>query len=140
MESKEKNNIIFIHLETDEDFFKSLEKICENHNLKYEIFLTGVGQLKKFCIGYYNKNEYITKTFNNPHELLHLSGNICKINNNYEFHIHTIVSNKKMESLGGHLLSAKVNITNEIIILKTFIEFSRNLEVSSGLKKLTFDF
>jgi len=138
MKSKEKNNIIFIQLKTDEDFYKSLELICEKHNLKYGIVLSGIGQFKKFILGYYKKNTYLTKKFNNPHELLHLSGNICKNNQNYEFHIHSILSNEKMISIGGHLVRATINITNEIIILKTFIEFSRFLEISSGLKKMIF--
>jgi len=75
----------------------------------------------------------------NPYELLHLSGNICKINTNYEFHIHAILSNEKMETIGGHLLNAKVEITNEIIILKTVVDFSRIIENSSDLKKMVLN-
>ena len=63
------------------------------------------------------KNIDITRLPKTPYELLHLSGNICKINTNYEFHIHAILSNEKMKTIGGHLLNAKVEITNEIVIM-----------------------
>ena len=35
--------------------------------------------------------------------------------------------------------NALISITKEIIILKTVIEFSRNIEKSSGLKKMAFN-
>jgi len=140
MQSKEKNNVIVIRLNSNEDFFKSLRIICEKHKIKNGVVLSGIGQLKNFCLGYYKKNSgYLTKKFMNPYELLHLSGNICKINTNNEFHIHAILSNEKMKTIGGHLLNAKVEITNEIIILKIGIDFSRIIENSSGLKKMALN-
>ncbi len=139
MLSKEKNNIVFIRLNTDEDFFKSLTKICKKHNIINAVILSGVGQLKNFYLGYYKKNSgYLTQKFINPHELLDLSGNIIQDQNIFEFHIHAILSNEKMKSIGGHLINGKVEITNEIILLKTFIQASRNLEKSTGLKKILF--
>ena len=44
-----------------------------------------------------------------------------------------------MKTIGGHLLNAKVEITNEIIILKIGIDFSRIIENSSGLKKMALN-
>lgn len=139
MRSSENCNIIFIKLNTNEDFFKSLSTVCNKHRINNGVILSGIGQLKKFTIGYYKKNYgYITKNFLKSHELLHLSGNIIKNNDDFEFHIHAILSNEEMKSIGGHLINGKVDITNEIIILKTNIKISRNLEKSTGLKKIKF--
>ena len=98
MQSKERNNIIFIQLNTNEDFFESLKIICEKHNIKNGIIISGIGQLKEFCLGYYKNNiGYLTKKYENPHELLYLAGNMCKNNKDYEFHIHATLSNERMK-------------------------------------------
>ena len=36
--------------------------------------------------------------------------------------------------VGGHLISAKVEVTNEIVLLKTDLKFKRKLEESTGLE------
>ena len=140
MKSIEKNNIILIRLDTNEDFFKSLTILCKKHKIKNAIILSGIGQLKKITLAYFDtNNRYITRDFLNAHELIHLSGNVIWSDSNFNFHIHTIISNNKMKSFGGHLLEAKVNITNEIFLLKTDIDISRNIDNITGLKKINFD-
>ncbi len=140
MQSILKEDIILIKLNTDDDLFKSLEIICKKYSIKNSIILSGIGQLKKIKIGYYKKNYgYLIKKFNSPHELLNLSGNICKNNKKYDFHIHAILSNDKMKNIGGHLFEAKVNITSEIVILNRFLDFKRIIESDSGLKKMIID-
>jgi predicted DNA-binding protein with PD1-like motif len=137
MESKEKNNIILIHLENNEDLFNSLKKLCKKYKIKNGFIISGIGQLKNINLAFYKKNKgYIYKKFNDIHELLHLSGNICCIQNNYEFHIHAILSKKNMNLIGGHLIEGNVEYTNEIVILKTTIDFKRYFDINSGLKKI----
>ena len=137
MISKEYENIIFIKLNSNEYLFDSLKKICKKYKIKNTIILSGIGQLKNFTIGYFNiKSGYIKNNYNKPYELLNLSGNIIKINDNYEFHIHAILSDNKMQAFGGHLFNGKVEITNEIVLLKTYFNASRIYDNSNGLKKL----
>jgi hypothetical protein len=137
MESKEKNSIILINLENDEDLFNSLKILCKKHKIKNGFIISGIGQLKNFTLAFYKKNKgYLSKKFYDIHELLHLSGNICLIQNNYEFHIHAILSNKNMNLIGGHLIEGNVEYTNEVVILKTTIDFTRYFDETSGLKKI----
>jgi len=140
MNSIRKNNIILINLNTDEDFFKSITILCKKHKIKNAIILSGIGQLKKITLAYFDKNnKYIIKNFLKPHELIHLSGNIIQNDTDLNFHIHSIISNDKMKTFGGHLMKAEVNITNEIFLLLTDFNITRKIDDITGLKKINFD-
>jgi predicted DNA-binding protein with PD1-like motif len=140
MKSIRKKNILLIRLDPDEDFLKSLKILCKKHKIKNAIILSAIGQLKKITLAYFDKNNrYITKDFLDAHELIHLSGNIIQNDNDFNFHIHTTISNDKMKSFGGHLMKAEVNITNEIFLLLTDINITRKIDDVTGLKKINFD-
>jgi predicted DNA-binding protein with PD1-like motif len=135
MHSKEKDNIIVIRLFQDEDLIKKLKEVCKKHHVKNAILISGLGQLSKFKLGFFNENRfYDIEKFDEPHELLSLSGNICQQNDDYEFHIHAVLSNEKKNAIGGHLIEGKVEVTNEIVLLKTHVEFIRKVEEKTGLK------
>jgi len=135
MQSKEKDNIIFIRLFPDEDLHEKLKEACKLHHVKTAVVLSGLGQLKKFRLGYFKeKNNYTPEKFDGPHELLSLTGNICQHNGNYELHLHAVLGNEKKSVIGGHLIEGKVEITNEIVILKTYVNIERKIEEKTGLK------
>ena len=137
MQSKEKDNLIFIRLFQDEDIHEKLIETCKLHNVKTAVVLSGLGQFKKFQLGYFKgKGNYKKEKFEEPHELLSLTGNICRQNENYELHLHATLGDEKMNAVGGHLISGVVEVTNEIILLKTNITIGRRIEEETGLKGL----
>jgi len=137
MHSKEKNNTIFIRLFPDEDLYSKLREVSKIHKIKNAVVISGIGQLKKFKLGFFKeKGNYNIEKFDNPHELLSLTGNICKQNGDYELHLHAVLGNGKKNAIGGHLMEGKVEVTNEIILLKTYFDISRKLEEKTGLKGL----
>ena len=78
MQSKEEGNIIFIRLFSDEDLQEKVKEACRLYNVKTAVVLSGLGQLKKIQLGYFKeKNNYCPENFDEPHELLALTGNIC---------------------------------------------------------------
>ena len=135
MQSKEKDNVVFIRLFPDENIYDKLEEACRLHDIKTAVVLSGLGQLKKFQLGYFKeKNNYVPEKFNKPHELLSLTGNICKQNNDYILHLHAVFGDENKKTVGGHLLEGKVEVTNEIVLLKTDMSLKRRLEKKTGLK------
>ena len=135
--SKENDNIVFIRLFPDENIYEMLENVCKKHNIKSAVVISGLGQLKNFKLGYFvEKNNYSPKEFIEPHELISLTGNIAHVNNKHEFHLHAALGNKNKETVSGHLLDAIVEITNEIVLLKTDIKLKRQIEENTGLKGL----
>ena len=140
MQSKEKDKLLFIRLFPDENLHEKLKEICKVHKVNSAVVLSGVGQLKKFRLGYFKeKNNYFPELFNKPHELLSLTGNICKQNNDYILHLHAVLGDENKNTFGGHLMEGKVEVTNEIVLLKSDIKLKRKIEKETGLKGLFFE-
>jgi predicted DNA-binding protein with PD1-like motif len=135
MQSKQKNNLIFIRLVPDENIYEKLEEACKKYKVNTAIVISGIGQLKDFKLGYFKeKGNYTPEHFKNPHELLSLQGNIIKQNEEYIFHLHVVLGNENKEVVGGHLIEGLVEVTNEIVLLKSEVNFERKAEDNTGLK------
>ena len=137
MQSKEKDGLIFIRLFPGEDIYQSLKEACRKHRVETAVVLSGVGQLKQFKLGYFKeRGDYTPEEFQKPHELLSLTGNISSQEGDYNFHLHVALGNEAKKVVGGHLIEGKVEITNEIVLLKTNLTVTRREEESTGLKGL----
>lgn len=137
MQSKEKKNIIFVRLFPDEDVNEQLKKACKLHDVKTAVVISGIGQLKKAQLGYFKeKGNYAPENFDNPLEILSLSGNICKQKNDYILHLHAVLGDEKKNAVGGHFIEGKISITGEIVLLKTNLDVERKLDEKTGLKGL----
>ena len=139
MESKEMENIIFIRLFPEEDVNEQLKEACRLHEIKTAVVISGIGQLKNVKLGYFKKKgDYNPEIFNNPVEILSLSGNICKQEDDYIFHLHAVLGDEKKNAIGGHFIEGKISITGEIVLLKTNFNVQRRLNEKTGLKDLYF--
>jgi predicted DNA-binding protein with PD1-like motif len=135
MHSKQKDDLIFIRLFPDENIYEKLEEICIKYQVDTAVVISGIGQLKDFKLGYFKeKGNYTPEYFETPHELLSLEGNVCRQNGEYKFHLHAVLGNEKKEVVGGHLIEGLVEVTNEIVLLKTGFKFERKIEDSTGLE------
>jgi len=135
MQSKEKDKLLFVRLFPNEDVHWELKKICKKHKVETAVVLSGLGQLKQFQLGYYKaKGNYTPQEFQKPHELLSLTGNISNQAGEYNLHLHAVLGDEGKNVIGGHLISAKVAVTNEIVLLKTDLQIKRILEESTGLE------
>ncbi len=137
MQSKEIDNLIIARLFPDEDLQEKLQEICQKHKVKTAIILSGIGQLKNFKLGYFkNKGDYTPEFFSKPHEMISLSGIISKQGDNYESHLHISLGDENKRVIGGHLIEGIVEITNEIVLLKSDILLQRKTEETTGLRGL----
>lgn len=137
MKTIQKNNIIFIRLFPDEDIINALLDACKKHQVQTAIVLSGVGQLKHITLGYFKeKGDYTPQSFKKAHELLHISGTIIKQDDKYIPHLHVVLGNEQKMVIGGHLLNAKVEVTNEIMLLKSDAPLKRILSTDTGLHEL----
>jgi len=135
MQTKEKNNLVFIRLFPGEKIFERLEQACRKYEIKTAVVISGIGQLKNIQLGYFKeKGDYTPQRFEKSHELLSLEGNISEQKESYNFHLHVILGDENKKVIGGHLIEGIVEVTNEIVILKTDLDIKRKLEESTGLK------
>jgi len=140
MQSKKEKDIIFIRLFPDEDVNKKLKEACKLHDIKTAIIISGIGQLKTAQLGYFKKKgNYSPETFNKPLEILSLTGNICKQNDEYLLHLHAILSDEKKNAIGGHFIEGKISVTGEIVLLTSDIDIQRKIDDKTGLMTLFLD-
>jgi len=140
MQSKEKKNIVFLRLMPGESIIEKLKEACKKHSIGSAVVISGIGQLEKTEIGYFKeKGNYSPETFEKPLEILCMSGNICKQNNDYLLHLHIVLGDEKKNAIGGHLLNGTVSVTAEIVILKTNVDFKRELDEKTGLQHMVLE-
>jgi len=140
MQSEEKDNLILARLFPGEDIHQELKKICNKHRVETAVVLSGIGQLKQFQLGYFKeKGNYVPQEFAKPHELLSLLGNISNQKGEYKLHLHAVLGNEDKGVIGGHLIKGEVEVTNEIVLLKTAVSITRRLEETTGLEGMFLD-
>ena len=135
MQSIQQDDLIFVRLFLDENIYEKLEEVCIKYQVCTAVVISGIGQLKNFKLGYFKeKGNYTPEHFKTPHELLSLEGNITKRGEEYLFHLHAVLGNEKKEVIGGHLIEGLIEVTNEIVLLKTKLRFERKIEDNTGLE------
>lgn len=139
MEYREKDGVIMARLYQDEDLFESLEELCRACDVKVGVFLSGIGMLKQAELSFFVEHgKYATVLFPEPLELVSLTGNVIREDGEYAFHLHAVLARETKDAVAGHLSRGKVNVTNEIVILKTGIPAARKKDEATGLMALTF--
>lgn len=137
MISSEKNNLIIVRLFRGENVFEQLKEICLKHNLKTGIVVSGVGQLGFIELGFFKeKGNYMNQKFENPLEVLNISGIISKNTDSPDFHLHIALSDENKNAFGGHFINGIVSVTLEIVIMKSDIDIKRKVEEETGLSGL----
>ena len=137
MDSRVKGSLVFIRVHSGEDLFSALEDACKKYAVNVASVVSAVGMLEAFTLGYFRgKGDYAKQHFKKPHELVALSGLIIKLSDGYNFHLHAALGNENKKLIGGHLVSARVKVTAEIVLLKSDATLSRVLDKETGLMAL----
>jgi predicted DNA-binding protein with PD1-like motif len=137
MDCKEEEGLIFVRMYAGEDFFEGLEKACRRAGAVTAVVVSAVGMLSDFELGYFRaKGDYAKQLFKKPHELVALSGLIIREPKVYNFHLHAALADEKKRVKGGHLFSAKVRVTAEIVLLKSGHPMRRELDEETGIMGL----
>lgn len=139
MEYREHNGLIMARLFQDEDLFECLKELCEACDVRTGIFLSGIGMLKQAELSFFVKQgKYATVLFPEPLELVSMTGSVIFQDGEHAFHLHAVLARETKDAVAGHLSKGKVNVTNEIVILKTDIPAARKMDDATGLMALTF--
>ena len=111
------NKKVLVVLERGEEIFESLYKIIEDLNIKFG-WINGIGAASNIILGAYpsSTKEYIKKKFHGEFELANLMGNITTKKNNPFIHIHATISDEECNAFAGHLFTATIAVTCELIL------------------------
>ncbi len=140
MKAKKNNNKYIIRLEKGEEVMKTLKSFCEDNNILAGS-LTGIGATNDVSIKGFDtkKNEYVSKRMNEEsYEIISLNGNISRLDDKPFLHVHIALSDSSYNTFGGHLESAVISVTCEIIIDVIDEPITRKLDDEFKLNLLNF--
>ena len=108
---------VLVVLEKGDEIFESLYKIVEELDIKFS-WINGIGAAKNITIGSYSTSikDYIKKNFDDEFELASIIGNITTKENSPFVHIHATISDEDCNAFAGHLFSAIITATCELIL------------------------
>lgn len=127
-------------LDTGDDVMNCINEFAQKKDLSISQF-TAIGAFSDALLAFFN---FETKDYNHlpvygQTEVLTFNGNITLTeDNNIQIHAHTVLGKSDGSTVGGHVLSATVHPTLEIIITETPVYLKRQHDKETGLQLLKF--
>ena len=106
-----------VRLEIGEEILESITELCKEENIR-AAEITGIGAAAKAVVGIYNVDEkqYYKTEIDGPLEIVSLLGNASRKDGEPYLHLHASFSGESCNCVGGHLNSARISATCEMVI------------------------
>lgn len=117
MEFKQFGSFYLVRLEKGEELVTTLKDFCSRENITLGT-VQGIGAVRPLKLGFFNpgSKKYQEQTFDAFYEMTSLSGNVSTKDGETYLHLHVNAASDDYKTVGGHLVSATVSLTSEIII------------------------
>ena len=127
--------IIMGRILKDEPLLEKIQDIVKEKDINLGL-IKGIGALQNLNFSYYVQKEkrYVTKSINNPVEVLNLTGNISIKDGKPFIHCHITVADENGNAFGGHLAEkSKVFAFEYTIFILDGEEKVRKFDRETGL-------
>lgn len=126
---------------TEGDALENLEELARRFDIHSAVILSGIGMLDGASIGYYDGTEYVTETLDEPAELVSMNGNLGRErdSNSVACHVHVALAQRDHRLVGGHLMSGRVMVVNEIVLQRLEPGTIRRVENEQGLLEMQLE-
>lgn len=117
MDYRKFDNTYVVRIDKDEEILEKVEELALKENITLA-HVSALGAVKEFTIGVLKTDtkQYIANDFIGCYEIVSLTGTINTMNGEFYTHLHMCVGDEKGNAFGGHLNSATVSATCEMII------------------------
>lgn len=128
-----------VRLDKGDEIIDSIKKAADELSIK-TAFFSAIGATDSFTVGIFDleKSDYDRITYTGNHEILELSGNITTVDGKLYVHAHITCAGKGGNTVGGHLLEAKISLTLEMVIISVNAEVTREYDAALGINRLSF--
>lgn len=118
-------NRYVLRLYRDEDVIPTLTAFVRERGIPAGE-LSGIGAVREVILGYFDleTRKYIREEFPESYEMVGMNGNLSQLKGEPFFHLHATIADRRHTARGGHLFSARVSVTLEVVLTP----FSGNLE------------
>lgn len=139
MEYKRLDKAVMLRLDPGDEVVESIKQVCLAENIVLGT-ITGLGAVGEVNVGLFDPKEkkYYGNTFIGDYEIVSLVGNITTMDDDVYLHCHMAVGDIKGTVVGGHLQSAVVSATAEIVLTELPGAVGRRFDETIGLNLLAF--
>ena len=125
---------IVVRIDKDEEIVEIVKRVCSDNNVRLGS-ANGIGSTNQATIGLFDTGtkKYLSKELVGEYEIANLAGNISTMNGEVYLHLHITLSDAHYNAFGGHLNSAIVSGTCEVIIDVIEGEINRAFSEKIGL-------
>ena len=139
MDYRRFNNTIIARIDKGEEILEKIKEIALKENIKLAN-INALGAINNFTVGVFKVNEkkYYSNKFEGNFEIVSLTGTVNTMNGEFYAHIHMSAGNDNGEVYGGHLNTAVVSATCEMVINIIEGTVDRYFDKEIGLNLLKF--
>ncbi len=139
MEYKRFGSKYVVRLNKGEEVITALKEVCATENIRLGT-ISGIGAVNKATIGLFETAAkiYHSNEYTGDMEVTSLSGNITRQNGEVYLHVHVCLGDITNRVVGGHLSSAIVSATLEVVIDVIDGSVDREFSDEIGLNLLDF--
>jgi predicted DNA-binding protein with PD1-like motif len=121
-------------LEIGEELIESILIYAEKSKIS-AASIQAIGAIRNFQLGYYvlNEKKYLRKKVEEIAELISCSGNLAMKDDKPVVHVHVSAGLPDFSVIGGHLFSAIVAVTAEVILAPLPKRMNRTFNDETGL-------
>ncbi len=130
-------NRSLLRLDGGEELIGALEGFAARHGIGAAVVGSGLGQIVRATLGYWDGSRYVPFEVTIPHELVGLTGSIAREEDRPSVHLHAVLAGPEGRAVGGHVFQATVGLLAEVG-LDAFPghAFSRPLAEELGVRRL----
>ncbi len=120
--------------EIDDDPIAGSLEFARSQNLAASHF-TGIGAFREATLAYFDwdRKEFIEIPIREQVEVLSLAGDIALEEGRPKVHAHVVVGKRDGSAHGGHLKSARVRPTLEVVLVESPAHLRRRMDPKTGL-------
>lgn len=140
MEYKRFNNKIVARIDRGEEIISQLNSICDRENVKLAS-VSAIGASDNFTVGVFKpaEKQYTPCHFTGDYEIVSLIGTVTTKDGKPYIHLHMSAAGEGGTIVGGHLNSATVSVTCEMVIDIIDGTVQRQLDEIIGINLLKFE-
>lgn len=131
------SNFVLV-LKTGDEIVEKLTEFLIENSITAGI-VSGIGAASEAVLNFFNMEtkEYQEKSFTDEYEILSLMGNVSLKEDKPFAHLHIVLGTEDYSCIGGHLKSAVIGATCEIVIQRLDIDLKREFDEATKLFLLT---
>lgn len=123
-----------LRVDKGEEVVAALRQFCEREGVRLAS-VSGIGATDRIVLGYFEAGakKYHTFERTGDHEITALNGTVSTLGGEIYLHLHVTLSDRECRAFGGHLNSAVVSGTCELVIDPLEGELERRFDEEVGL-------